>query len=91
MINFLQEYLRIDTSFPHPRYDDVIALFVRQAQKDGLSYEIVPLENDFRALVIKAPGTDTTLPALAMTHHMDVVPIVDHSSWRFEPVETFYV
>ena len=85
MINFLQEYLRIDTSFPQPRYDDVIALFVRQAQKDGLAYDIVPLGNNYKALVIVCQGADHSVPALVMTHHMDVVPIVDRSAWKFDP------
>jgi aminoacylase len=85
VINFFQEYLRIDTSFPQPRYDDVIALFVRQAQKDNLSYEVVPLGNDYKALVLTAHGSDPTLPALALTHHMDVVPIIDRAAWTHDP------
>ncbi len=85
MINFLQEYLRIDTSFPHPRYDDVIALFVQQAQKDGFLYEIVPLGNDYSVLVITMPGSDQSLPSLVLSHHIDVVPIVDRSAWTYDP------
>lgn len=85
MINFFQEYLRIDTSFPQPRYDDVVALFVRQAQKDGLAYDIVPLGNNYKALVIGAQGSGHSSPALVMTHHMDVVPIVDRAAWKFDP------
>lgn len=85
MINFLQEYIRIDTSFPQPRYDDVINLFIRQAQKDGLFYEVVPLGNNYKALVIGLPHNELSAPALALTHHMDVVPIVDKTAWDFDP------
>lgn len=85
VINFLQEYLRIDTSFPQPRYDDVISLFVRQAQKDNLAYEIIPLGNENKALVLTAPGSDQSLPALGLTHHMDVVPITDRAAWLHDP------
>lgn len=85
MINFFQEYLRIDTTFPQPRYDDVISLFIRQAQKDGLAYEVVLLGNNNKALVIEAPGSDHSLPGLVMTHHMDVVPVIDRKAWKFDP------
>lgn len=85
MINFLQEYIRIDTSFPQPRYDDVINLFIRQAQKDGLFYEVIPLGNNYKALVMGAPQAELSAPGLALTHHMDVVPIVDRSAWSFDP------
>jgi aminoacylase len=85
VINFLQEYLRIDTSFPHPRYDDVIALFVRQAEKDGFLYEVVSLGNDYSVLVITMPGSDQSLPSLVLSHHMDIVPIVDRSAWTYDP------
>ncbi len=31
------------------------------------------------------PGKDKTLPALALVHHMDVVPIIDADSWDYPP------
>ena len=85
MINFLQEYLRIDTSFPQLRYDDVITLFSRQAQKDGLRCEVVTLPSTYKALVLTAVGSDSSLPAIALSHHMDVVPAADKTTWRHDP------
>lgn len=85
VVNFLQEYLRIDTTPPRPRYDDVISLFIKQAQKDGFAYDVVPLGNAYKALVLTAPCNDHSQPGLAFTHHMDVVPVSDKSAWRFDP------
>lgn len=86
MITLLQEYLRIDTSFPNPRYDEAIALFVREAKENNISYQVLDLSSGLKALLLTLEGTaGTQLPALLLNHHMDVVPITQRSEWICDP------
>ena len=54
MIDFLQRYLEIDTSFPNPRYQEVITLFIQQAAQDGFLtkvVELLPLQKAAKSLI----------------------------------------
>lgn len=84
MIPFLQEYLRIDTSHPTPDYRAVGKLFAARAQQDGLVFREIMLESGFPVYCITAYGSDTSLPALALNHHMDVVG-VHAKEWQYPP------
>lgn len=85
MITFLKKYLQINTAQPSPRYNQAIAFFTQQAQKDGFETSEIQLPSGFKVLVVTMRGTDETLPALALNHHMDVVPAMDEKKWTFPP------
>lgn len=85
MIEFLQKYLQINTAHPNPAYDQALALLVKQATADGLQTRIVPLPSGFKAFIATLPGRDTTLPSLALNHHMDVVSAPEPEQWLFPP------
>jgi len=74
MILFLQNYIKINTAHPNPKYEQAIQFFQSQAQKDGFETEVVTLESGLPVLVVTLQGTDKTLPALVLNHHMDTVP-----------------
>jgi len=85
IVTFLQEYIRINTTHPTPDYDKAITFLKKHAQADGFLHQEVPLPSGKKVLVITSTGTDTTLPALALNHHMDVVPATDAHNWIKPP------
>lgn len=84
MIEFLQRYLEIDTSFPNPRYQEVVGLFVQQAIQDGFEPQVIELPSGFPFIVISYEGSDKGLPSLALNHHMDVA-LADPTLWHSDP------
>jgi len=87
MITLLQQYLAIKTAHPHPDYDAAIALFKKQAMQDGFVVREIALPSGYSVLVITLEGSDPSLPALALNHHMDVVPADNAPEWLFPPFE----
>jgi aminoacylase len=87
MIKLLQDYLAINTVHPHADYQAVIALFKKQALADGFSIREIILPSGYPVLVITLEGSDPSLPALALNHHMDVVPADNAAQWDFPPFE----
>ena len=85
MITFLQNYLQINTSHPTPQYDKAIELFVEQAKKDKLDYTVITLPSKLKALVVSLRGTDKSLPAIGLNHHMDTVPAPNANDWLYAP------
>ncbi len=85
MLRLLQQYLRINTAHPHPDYQSVIDLFIQQAHADGLAAHVVQLPSNKPVLIITLEGTDQSLPALMLNHHMDVVPAGDVNQWKSPP------
>ncbi len=73
-ISFLQHYLRINTAHPHPNYSAALTLLEKQAHKDEFTTQRIKLASQRTVLVTTLAGSDKTLPALALNHHMDVVP-----------------
>lgn len=85
MITLLQNYLAINTSYPNPDYRSAINLFKNQALRDGFLMNEVGLPSGNSVLVITLQGTCVELPALALNHHMDVVPADNVEEWLFPP------
>lgn len=83
-INFLQQYLRINTSYPTYDYDRVIDLFIQQAGRDGFATRKIVLDSGLPVLVITITGRDSSLPALMLNHRMDVVPATGEA-WIADP------
>lgn len=84
MVSFLQDYIRINTSQPKPDYDAAISFLKKHAQKDGFECQEVLLPLGKKVLVISFKGKDSLLPALALNHHMDVVP-ANNEGWIKPP------
>lgn len=85
MISFLQNYIQIDTTHPTPNYNDALSFLKKHAQRDDFLYQEVPLPSGRTAAIITLPGTDSRLPALALNHHMDVVPVPNENDWISPP------
>lgn len=84
MIHLLQEYLRIDTSYPRFDYKEAIACFKKHAIADGFELQEITLPSGYPVCVITLPGSSPELPAVALNHHMDVVP-ADDNQWNYPP------
>jgi aminoacylase len=87
MITVLQEYLALKTVHPHADYAAVISLFKRQALADGFITREIMLPSGNPVLIITLEGSDSSLPALALNHHMDVVPADNAEQWDYPPFE----
>lgn len=85
MISLLQRYLQINTAHPYPDYAGAIELFSKQAIADGFMVHRIDLPSGLPVLVITFEGRDASLPSLALNHHMDVVPVGDHTAWQQHP------
>lgn len=83
MITLLQQYLAINTAHPYPDYASAIALFKKYALNDGFLICELVLPSGNPMLIITLQGTSSTLPALALNHHMDVVPAENTAQWLF--------
>jgi len=82
MITLLQEYLTINTAYPESDYQSAIKLFKKYAANDGFLVNELILPSGHPVLVITLQGTSAQ-PALALNHHMDVVPAP--GEWQFPP------
>jgi N-acyl-L-amino-acid amidohydrolase len=85
LISFLQEYIQIDTSHPQPDYQKAVTFLTNNAKKDGLEYRVITLPRGNPVVVITLPGTNPDLPALALNHHIDVVPAPNAQEWKYPP------
>jgi aminoacylase len=74
LVSFLQKYIQINTSHPNPDYNSALSFLKKYADNDGFTYQEVSLPSGKKVLIITFQGTDASLPALALNHHMDVVP-----------------
>ena len=86
MLQFMQEYIKIDTSHPLPNYRKGFLLFERQVRKDGFDMSILKLESGLEVMIISWKGDDSTFPSFLLNHHTDVVP-VQEERWHYPPFE----
>lgn len=84
LILFLQEYIRINTSHPKPDYKKALNFLKKNAKADGFAYQEVDLPSGRTVAIITYLGSDITLPALLLNHHMDVVP-AENEGWICPP------
>ncbi|MBA3751844.1 M20/M25/M40 family metallo-hydrolase [Candidatus Dependentiae bacterium] len=87
MIHFLQNYIRIETTYPDADYAGAVALLKEQALLDGFGYQEVHLSSGFPVVIITYQGSDESLPSLVLNHHMDVVPVPNPEEWLRPPFE----
>lgn len=85
MITLLQDYLRINTVYPDPDYQEAVTLFKEHALHDGFLVSHIQLSSGNPVLIITLQGSSPELPALVLNHHMDVVPANNTHEWRHPP------
>lgn len=85
IVTFLQNYLQINTSHPHPDYTSVCAFFKKHAIADNFLYQEITLESGHPTIIITHKGLNPLLPSLILNHHMDVVPALNTEKWISNP------
>lgn len=85
LVSFLQTYLKIDTSLPNPDYQKAIDFLTSHAKRDGFDYHVITLPSSYPVFVVTLEGKNKNLPALALNHHIDVVPAPNIKEWKFHP------
>lgn len=85
-VELLRQYLQINTSNPKPDYERAISFIEQRALQDGFQSNRISLPSGKQVLVIEQRGTDPSLPALALNHHIDVVPATP-DGWKHPPFD----
>ncbi len=83
-LNLLQHYIQINTAQPDPDYETAISFLKKHAKHDALDTQEIILPSGRKSLIISLKGTNNTLPALALNHHMDVVA-ANPQQWKRDP------
>ncbi len=87
MIATLQKYIRINTGHPNPNYQAALSLFKQLAQQNGFLFRALRLPSGNPVGIITFMGTDESLPAIVLNHHMDVVPANNAHEWISDPFD----
>lgn len=82
LLHDLQQYLRINTAHPDPDYEQAMLFLQSLADRDGFQHTSILLPSGLSVLVISYVGLNSALPALALNHHMDVVPVANEEQWE---------
>ncbi|GJN03954.1 hypothetical protein PR202_ga21455 [Eleusine coracana subsp. coracana] len=83
-ISRFQEYLRIDTAQPAPKYAAAVDFLRAQAAAAGLEAQTIELFAGKPLLLLKWPGRQPSLPSILLNSHTDVVPSEPHK-WEHPP------
>ncbi len=84
-VEFLQQYVRIQSVNPPADTRAAAKLFQTELEKNGLKpvlYEVSPAGHT--NLMVRLPGRDRTKKPLLLLNHFDVVP-VDPKAWAVDP------
>lgn len=84
IISRFQEYLRIDTAQPNPRYGEAADFIISQAKSLSLEAQTIEFVKGKPLVLLKWPGKDPTLPSVLLNSHTDVVPSEPHK-WSHPP------
>lgn len=84
-IEFLQQYIRIQSINPPADTRAAAALFRAELERNGLQPKIYQTTPEGKTnLLVRLPGRDRSLKPLLLLNHFDVVP-VDRKAWRMDP------
>ncbi|PON34815.1 N-acyl-L-amino-acid amidohydrolase [Trema orientale] len=79
-----QQYLRINTAHPNPRYNEAADFILSQAQSLSLESQTLEFVKGKPLILLKWPGSDPNLPSVLLNSHTDVVPTED-DKWVYPP------
>ncbi|PVU93976.1 hypothetical protein BB561_002909 [Smittium simulii] len=79
-----RNFLKIRTEHPNPAYHECAEFLVNQAKDIGLEYNVVEPVKDKPVVILKLPGTDSSLKSVMLSCHVDVVPVFEEF-WTYPP------
>lgn len=84
-VEFLQQYLRIETVNPPANTAPAAELFRVELEKAGLTAKVYRAGPEGQTnLLVRLPGRDRSKKPLLLLNHFDVVP-VDRKAWPLDP------
>lgn len=86
IISRFQEYLRINTAQPNPKYYEAADFIGSQAKSLSLDFQILEFVKGKPLLLLKWAGKKPALPSILLNSHTDVVP-AEHHKWNHPPFE----
>ncbi|XP_020236429.1 aminoacylase-1 isoform X2 [Cajanus cajan] len=84
IISRFQQYLKINTSQPSPRYQEAAEFLISEGKAVSLEYEIMELVAGKPLVLLKWEGTNPHLPSILLYSHTDVVPS-EPNKWAHHP------
>ncbi|KAJ8904537.1 hypothetical protein NDN08_001055 [Rhodosorus marinus] len=84
-VSALQEYLRLRTDHPNPKYWEAARWLEKTCEGIGLTVKIAEYTMDEPVVICSIAGQDPSLQAVMVNSHMDVVSHVDTSRWKTDP------
>ncbi|KAK7310331.1 hypothetical protein RJT34_07784 [Clitoria ternatea] len=84
IISRFQEYLRINTSQPNPRYQEAAEFLISEGKSLSLEAQSIELAPGKPLILMKWEGTNPNLPSILLYSHTDVVPS-EQDKWAHHP------
>ncbi|CAJ1933015.1 unnamed protein product [Sphenostylis stenocarpa] len=84
IISRFQQYLKINTAQPTPRYQEVADFLISEGKGLSLESESIEFVGGKPLVLLKWEGKNPHLPSILLYSHTDVVPS-EHSKWTHHP------
>lgn len=84
IITRFQQYLKINTAQPSPRYKEAAEFLISEGKGLSLESQSVEFVEGKPLVLLKWEGTNPHLPSILLYSHTDVVPS-EHSKWAHHP------
>lgn len=83
-ISRFQQYLKINTAHPNPKYYEAADFIISQAKSLSLESQTIEFVSGKPLVLLKWPGKEPTLQSILLNSHTDVVPVED-TKWVHPP------
>ncbi|KOM46136.1 hypothetical protein LR48_Vigan06g144200 [Vigna angularis] len=84
IISRFQQYLKINTAQPSPRYEEAAEFLISEGKRLSLESQSIEFVEGKPLVLLKWEGTKPHLPSIFLYSHTDVVPS-EHSKWTHHP------
>ncbi|XP_061348309.1 uncharacterized protein LOC133293722 isoform X2 [Gastrolobium bilobum] len=84
IISRFQQYLKINTAQPNPRYNEAVEFLTSEAKSLSLESQTIEFVTGKPLVLLKWPGTNPDLTSILLYSHTDVVP-AEHDKWTHHP------
>lgn len=84
IISRFQQYLKINTAQPTPRYHEAADFLISQGKALSLESQSIEFVAGKPLVLLKWEGSNPNLPSILLYSHTDVVPS-EHSKWTHHP------
>ncbi|XP_014490965.1 aminoacylase-1 isoform X1 [Vigna radiata var. radiata] len=84
IISRFQQYLKINTAQPSPRYKEAAEFLISEGKRLSLESQSIEFVEGKPLVLLKWEGTNPHLPSILLYSHTDVVPS-EHSKWTHHP------